>query len=326
MTLIPTKDNTINTVVAIIQYVSDAFDDEEMLLKSDSTILSRAKKIEKNTIQAHSNLMNVEAFKRYELERDMKKALINNEFVVYYQPRVCSNSKKIVSAEALIRWNHPHRGLVSPKEFIPFAEETGIIDEIGCFVLKEVCRKLKDWQEQNIDIKPISVNVSANSLFRHDLVSNIRNVLIAEEISPEMIELEITESSLLHNLDKTVHIISELKSIGVKIALDDFGTGFSSLTHLRNLNIDTIKIDRSFIQNITHKKQDELITSCIIQLGEGLNMTVVAEGVETIEQFYLVKQKGCNQIQGFLFSRPISETEFKLLLVNNEFCHLQLSK
>lgn len=289
-------------------------DDEQTLLKSATTALSRAKQLGRNTIQIHNKLMNVEAYKRFELERDMRKALINNEFEVYFQPRVCSQTMQLVSAEALIRWIHPNWGLVNPGEFIPLAEETGFIHEIGDFVLYQVCRKLKEWQLQNIEVKPISVNVSAKSFLKNDLVSKIRTIISNEGINADLIELEITESSFLHNMDQVMAIISELKQLGVKVALDDFGTGFSSLTHLRNLNIDTIKIDRSFIQNITELQQDETITSCIIQLGQGLNMTVVAEGVETVEQLTLLQQKGCNQIQGFLFSKPVPANEFKFLL------------
>ena len=289
-------------------------EDEETLLKSATTALARAKQWGNNNIQIHTTKPDNESYKRYYLETEMRKALENKQFEVYYQPRVCVKTGALLSAEALIRWKHPEWGIVSPVDFIPLAEESSFIHEIDKFVITTVCKQLKEWQHNHLTVIPISVNVSAKSFFRNDLVSNIVAIFQKANIHADLLELEITESSFLHNIDKVIEILSELKQYGIKVALDDFGTGYSSLTHLKKLNIDTIKIDRSFIQNITESNEDATITSCIIQLAHGLTIDVVAEGVETKEQLQWLREKSCQQIQGYLFCKPISTTEFTLIL------------
>lgn len=294
--------------------------DEETLIKSATTALARAKQLGKNNIQVHTRITNDEAYKGYYLETEMRKALEYDQFEVYYQPRVYAKTGKLLGAEALIRWNHPEWGIVSPGDFIPLAEESGFIHEIGEFVITTVCNQLKEWQRNHFAVIPISVNVSARSFYKIDFVSNIVSIIENADIDARLIELEITESSFLDNMDKVIEVLIQLKQYGIKVALDDFGTGFSSLTHLKALNIDTIKIDRSFIQNITESTQDETITLCIIQLAQGLKLDVVAEGVETKEQLELLQQKGCHQIQGFLYSKPIPTKEFNTILKKGFLC------
>ncbi|GAE34970.1 putative bifunctional diguanylate cyclase/phosphodiesterase [Halalkalibacter akibai] len=221
----------------------------------------------------------------------------------------------IVSAEALIRWNHPEKGFMSPGEFIPLAEENGLIFEISDWMLAQVCIQLKKWKEEQLPMIPISINLSAQEFLKKDLVSKIKTLIAETQIEPCLLELEITESSYLNNMELVIQALAELREMEIKIALDDFGTGFSSLTHLKELNIDTLKIDRSFIRNIVSKHQDLVITSGMIELSHGLGIEVVAEGVETKEQLELLRTKGCDQIQGFLFSRPVPENEFRRMLV-----------
>ena len=288
--------------------------DEESLLKGATAALARAKKLGKNNIQVHTNLPSDETYKSYYLETEMRKAIKNNQFEVFYQPRICTETETVLSAEALIRWNHHEWGIVSPNDFIPLAEESGFITEIDKFVITTVCKQLKEWQCNQLTVIPVSVNISAKSFFKNDLVSNILATFQEFNINTELLELEITETSFLHNMDKVSTVLSELKQQGIKVALDDFGTGYSSLTHLKALKIDTIKIDRSFIRNITNSKQDETICSCVIQLAHGLNINVVAEGVETREQFEWLHDNKCNEIQGYLFSKPVRATEFARFL------------
>lgn len=295
-----------------ISIYPESGDDQEGLLKSATAALARAKQMGENNIQVCTCITCNKS--SYYLEKEMRKSLGSKQFEVYYQPRVCAQTGMLLSAEALIRWNHPEWGMVSPIEFIPLAEESELIHEIDQLVITTVCQQLKKWQQDNLTVVPISVNISAKSFYRNDLVSNLTSIFQKANVNAGLLELEITESSFLDNVDKVTEVLDELRQFGIKIALDDFGTGYSSLTHLKALNIDTIKIDRSFIQNITTSKQEETITSCIIQLAHGLNMDVVAEGVETTAQLELLQQKGCNQIQGFLYSKPIPEKEFRSIL------------
>ncbi|MCL7746722.1 EAL and GGDEF domain-containing protein [Halalkalibacter alkaliphilus] len=286
----------------------------DTLMNHTKAAVNRAKQLGKNNVQLFSNALSGKPTDHYELEADMRKALINNEFEVYYQPRVCTNTGKILSAEALIRWNHPELGFLPPIEFIPLAEENGLISEIGDWVAKTVCIQLKAWQGEQLQVVPISINISAQGFLRNDVISRFQSLLDETNIDPHLLEIEITESSYMFNMEKVVQDLAELRKMGIKVALDDFGTGFSSLTQLKELKIDTLKIDRSFIKHIAEKKQDEVITSGIIELAHGLDIQVVAEGVETKEQLTLLRAKNCDQIQGYLFSKPIREAEFRSLL------------
>ncbi|WP_052144759.1 sensor domain-containing protein [Halalkalibacter okhensis] len=286
----------------------------EILLNNTQAAVNRAKQLGKNNVQLFSNTMRGKPSRHYFLETDMRKALKNNEYELYYQPRVCTHTGKILSAEALIRWNHPELGFVPPIEFIPLAEENGLILEISDWVAKTVCNQLKAWQKEKVPVSPVSINISAQGFLRNDIIPKIKKLLHETGVNPHLLELEITESSFLFNMEKVIQEVAELKNLGIKVALDDFGTGFSSLTHLKELNIDTLKIDRLFINQIVEKKQDEVITSGVIDLAHGLGIEVVAEGVETLEQLTLLREKGCDQIQGYLFSKPVPATEFKTLL------------
>lgn len=302
---------TVSIGISIFSKNGETADD---LMNQSIAAMNRAKQLGKNNYQLYSSTMGEGSIQILSMENDMRKALKNDEFSVYYQPRVCTKTGKIASAEALIRWTHPEKGFMSPGEFIPLAEENGLIFEISDWVAVQVCKQIKRWQEEHIPVIPISINVSAQSFLKKDLVPKLKALLAKTEINPAFIELEITESSYLNNMDLVIQALLELRQMGVKIALDDFGTGFSSLTHLKELHIDTLKIDRSFIRNIVEKEPDRVITYSMIDLAHGLNVEVVAEGVETKDQLDLLSQKGCDQIQGFLFSKPVPEIEFRKLL------------
>ncbi|PKG25600.1 EAL domain-containing protein [Niallia nealsonii] len=287
---------------------------KENLIKSADAALHRAKEIGKNNYQIYSSLLNISSYKLYALERDLRKAIENNEFFLHFQPRVDASTGTIVSAEALLRWRHPEWGIVSPREFIPLAEENGLILEIGDWVFQQVCYFIKSWEQKKLSIIPISINISAQRFLKNDFIETVKKVLKETKINPKLIEFEITETTLIHHEEAVSSALQLLKEMGISIALDDFGTGYSSLTYLKQYPIDTIKIDRSFIRNISVFGKDEMIVKSIIFLAKGLQMKVVAEGVETNEQLSFLRQQECDEIQGYLFSKPVAEKEFQSLL------------
>jgi diguanylate cyclase (GGDEF)-like protein len=284
------------------------------LEKCAELALSHAKEIGINNYQLYSPSLAIKSNKLYSLEKDLRKAIENEELILHFQPRVEPNTEKIVGAEALIRWEHPVMGLVSPNEFIPLAEEIGFIDTIGDWVIKQVCQSINKWKKKGVKIVPISINISAQRFLKSDWKKFIHIILEETNMNPSMLELEITETTLIRHEEAVYSAIQFLKELGIKIALDDFGTGYSSLTHLRQYPIDTIKIDKSFIDNITKEESEAVIAKSILYLSKGLNINVVAEGVETIEQLTFLKEHECKEIQGYIFSKPVSEKEFLRLL------------
>ncbi|MBZ9533232.1 EAL domain-containing protein [Cytobacillus oceanisediminis] len=285
----------------------------EELQKNANAALSRAKENGKNNVQIYSSSLNIESFKLFTMERDLRKAIKNKEFFVYFQPKVHAMTNKIIGAEALIRWKHPEWGMVSPKDFISIAEENGFIIEIGEWVLKQVSEYLKEWEHSGFPLVPISVNISPKSFLQKDWTTSVLTIIKETKVNPSLLEFEITETTLLHHNETVQNSVEFLKQVGIKVSLDDFGTGYSSLTHLERYPIDTIKIDKSFIGKELNERSEMIIKSTIF-LAKGLNMTVVAEGVETMEQLDFLQRHNCDVIQGYLFSKPVSEPEFKGLL------------
>lgn len=243
------------------------------------------------------------------LENSLYKALRNEELEVYYQPQIDGATEKIFGAEALLRWNHPTEGMVSPVDFIPIAEATGLIVPIGRWVLENACKQLKEWQEQGHSYMSMSVNLSGRQFEEDNLVAMIGEILEEHQLAPECLHIELTENQIIKNSAVAVTKMKELKKLGVHIAIDDFGTGYSSLGYLKNFPIDFLKIDRSFIKDIVRDDDDAAITNTIIALAKNLNLQVIAEGVETIEQLEFLKSKNCFMMQGFYFSRPITASE-----------------
>ncbi|WP_052126200.1 putative bifunctional diguanylate cyclase/phosphodiesterase [Ureibacillus massiliensis] len=252
--------------------------------------------------------------KNHKLERELRNAFKNNELQVYLQPRVDTSTKKLISAEALLRWEHPVWGFVSPNEFIPIAEDIGLINDLGDWVLERVCKYLADWERMQLRTLPISVNIVAQRFLRRDCFLTVTSILKQYNVDPKYIELEITESSLINYEKTVVNTLNQLYELGIKVALDDFGTGYSSLSHIKDFPINTIKIDRSFIQQINYKKDVEVIIKSLIFMAKELDLNIVAEGVETLEQYDFLRKLECKEIQGYLFSKPISEEEFQKLL------------
>lgn len=292
--------------------------DSETIIKHADSALHKAKDKGRNNFQIFTSSMNAEAYKIFTLESDLRKALQLNQFELYYQPKICAINHEILGAEALIRWNHPKFGVVTPDEFIPLAEETGIIHEIGKWVKETACFQNKEWQDSGLQAIPISINLSASRFLEKDLISNIVEILAKTELGPEYLEIEITETSLLENEKVVFSALDELNSIGIKVSLDDFGTGYSSLSYLKRFKgrIDTLKIDRTFINDLSLSDPDDsnFITKSIIEIAQHLKMNVVAEGVETLEQLEILRAYKCNTIQGYLFSKPVPAHELSLLL------------
>ncbi len=299
--------------IGISMYPHDGKTSESLLSNTD-VALNRAKKLGRNTVKVYSPSMSMEAHRVFKLEKDLRKAISNQELFLVYQPIVDANTNMIKSAEALIRWAHPELGIIPPSEFIPLAEENGFILEITDWTLQTACHQMNQWRQLGLPLVPISVNISAKRLLRNDFKEMIKQILIETKINPSYIELEITESTLIKNEQVIINRIEEIKKLGVRLALDDFGTGYSSLIYLKQFKVDTIKIDRLFIQDLL--TSDAAITKSIIYLAKGLNMSVIAEGVETKEQLNFLRDQNCHYIQGYLYSKPVSSDDFQNHLQN----------
>ncbi|MGS2779696.1 putative bifunctional diguanylate cyclase/phosphodiesterase [Robertmurraya sp. GLU-23] len=255
-----------------------------------------------------------EDYKLYEMENDLRIAMEREEFILHYQPRVDTYTGEIKGAEALIRWNHPKWGMISPIEFIPMAEERGLIDEMSVWILQKVCRLLTKWEKVGVNCVPIFINLSAKTLKRADFIPTVIKHLKEYRVSPSLLEIEITENSMLEMDEAVFSNIEMLKDLGISISIDDFGTGFTSITHLKKLKVQFIKIDRSFINTMLENPEDSIIVECIHFLAKGFNLRVVAEGVETIEQWELLRNMNCHFIQGYLFSKPLEEKQFEYVI------------
>jgi diguanylate cyclase (GGDEF)-like protein len=289
-------------------------EDSESLLRNADIAMSHAKKQGRNNFQFYSESMNTNALKRLTLENNLRKALERKEVFLHYQPKMDAKDKKIVGVEALIRWKHPELGLVSPAEFIPLAEETGLIIPIGEWVLRTACSQNKAWQKAGLEPIRISVNLSSRQFEQKNLLETISLVLFEADLDPEYLELEITESTVMKNPKYAIATLQELKATGINISIDDFGTGYSSLNYLRQLPLDSLKVDRSFVNKALTSTSDASIISAIIALAHNLNLKVVAEGVETEEQLKFLRKLQCNEVQGYLFSKPLHADEFVQLL------------
>lgn len=290
----------------------------EELIKNAETAMYQAKEMEQNNFQHYSPAMNATTFEHLTMEHQLYKALENQEFVVYYQPIINMKDNTIKGAEALVRWHHSDLGLVSPAEFIPIAEETGLIIPIGEYVMRCACEKAKEWQSKGFDDFHISVNLSARQFQQHDLVQKVEIILLLSDLAPSSLELEITESIGMKNAEHTIKILNELKHKGIKISIDDFGTGYSSLSYLKRFPIDTLKVDQSFVRDIGEGEDSETIVSLVINMAHLLKLKVVAEGVETEQQLSFLKSLKCDLLQGYLFSKPVPSDQFEKLLQYNK--------
>lgn len=282
----------------------------ETLIKNADNAMYKSKEISGNSFQFFKCGMNNRTLENIKLENALYKALDQDELVIYYQPQINSKTNKIIGAEALIRWNHPTEGLISPAQFIPIAEETGLIVPIGRWVLKNACKQLKEWQTQGHPPMTMSVNLSSRQFEEDNLVPLVTSILEELNLSPEFLHIELTENQIIKNSQITVNKMKQLKNLGVYISIDDFGTGYSSLGYLKNFPIDALKIDKSFVKDIVRDDEDAAITNTIITLAQNLNLNVIAEGVETKEQVDFLLSKNCYLMQGYYFSQPIMAEDF----------------
>jgi diguanylate cyclase (GGDEF)-like protein len=290
--------------------------DLETLLKNADAAMYQAKEAGRNNCQFFSQSMNTTVVKRLSLENKLRRALEREEFLLYYQPQIDVRTWSIAGAEALIRWRHPDLGLVSPSEFIPLAEETGLILPIGEWVLRTASAQALAWQKAGHGPLIMAINISGRQFRDWNLAKLIEKALGEIGLDPHRLELEITESALMRSAEQTVDTLKMLKAMGARIAADDFGTGYSSLSYLRRFPIDTLKLDQSFIHEIVTDRATAAIVAAVIGMARGLGLEVIAEGVETPEQRTLLVQEGCHIMQGFLFGRPLPALEFEQLLIN----------
>jgi diguanylate cyclase (GGDEF)-like protein/PAS domain S-box-containing protein len=296
--------------IGVTIFPDDGENDENLLTNAD-VAMYRAKEKGKNNFQLYTPELNDKALERLAMENSLRRALEYKEFVVYYQPKVDAKNEEVIGMEALIRWQHPNWGLVPPYKFIPIAEETGLIVPIGEWVLHTACAQNKALQNAGFPPLTVAVNLSARQFELQDLTKMVSKILEETGLDPQYLELEITESIAMQNIEHTLKMINELKEMGVKFAIDDFGTGYSSLSQLNSFSINKLKIDRSFVSKIGGKDGNSIIASTVLALGKSLELGVVAEGVETKEQVEFFKENECDEMQGYYFGRPMSNEKFE---------------
>ncbi|WP_373031823.1 putative bifunctional diguanylate cyclase/phosphodiesterase [Sulfurovum sp.] len=304
----------ITVSVGISIYPDDGMDIATLLKHSDSAMYS-AKNEGRNLYHFYKQIMTDQALERVTLETRMRKALENNEFIIYYQPIVNGVTSELIGLEALVRWQHPEKGLLTPDKFIHIAERTSIIIPLGEYVMNKVAGQVKDWHEKGFNPSYISINLSVNQLRHKKLLSNINNMLEKTNFRDDWLEFEITESYAMKNPEESIEVLNQIKALGVKLSIDDFGTGYSSLSHLKKLPVDKLKIDKAFISGLPYDLDDKILVATIVSLAENMNLKVVAEGVENEEQKKYLENIGCIYMQGYLFEKPVDYT-----IINKKYC------
>lgn len=311
--IVDNKSLDMHVSIGISTCPHDTVDAEGLVHKAD-TAMYQAKQLGRNNYQFYRTEMDAQVKERQSLEGDLRYALGRNEFVLHYQPKFDLKTGQITGLEALIRWVNPKRGMVSPMQFVPIAEECGLILPIGRWVLLEACRQARAWSDSGLGIVPVAVNVSAPEFGAKDFLSGVRAALLATGVKPKNLELELTETVLMQDPESALRTLRALKAMGVRLAIDDFGTGYSSFSYLRRFPVDALKIDQSFVQDITVDTGDATIVSAMINIAKTLNQTVIAEGVETKAQLRFLQSHGCGEGQGYYFARPVGAEQTEKLL------------
>jgi len=301
--------------IGIAIYPDDG-DSLEILIKKADTAMYHIKEHGRNSFQFFAEAMNQKVNARLAIETGLRRALEKEELLLHYQPRLDLTTDAITGMEALVRWDSPELGLVSPAEFIPVAEDAGLIIEIGDWVLSTACRQTLAWHQSGYDQLRVSVNISARQFVRPDFVERVVNLIDESGLAPRFVELELTESSLTHNMDETIRIMRRLQALGITISIDDFGTGYSSLNYLKRFPVNVLKIDKTFVDDMSKCAEDAAIVATIITISHHMHMRVVAEGVETAEQVRMLLKQGCEEIQGYFFSRPLPADKFTHFLAH----------
>jgi len=313
--------------IGITIYPIDDTNASHLFINADSAMY-QAKESGRNCYRFYTADMNSHLIVQMNLEAKLRRAIERQEFVLYYQPKFNVQSRESIGAEALIRWNEPEEGMISPAVFIPLAEETGLIGPITDWVMKEACKQNSIWQQQGYKPIRMAVNLSPKQFNQENIAKRIFNQIICSDLAPKYVELEITEGALVEDVEKSNQILNELKSWGIHISIDDFGTGYSSLSYLKKFSLDTLKIDQSFVRDLMKDPDDAAIVSAIIAMARSLKFNVIAEGVETEEQFNYLAAHGCNEIQGYFMGRPVPAEEFTQFLTKKsdevEVPHIKL--
>ena len=292
--------------------------DSDALLRNVDMAMYRAKESGRNTYHFYSPDTNTRAFEHLALEASLRRAIEKEEFVLFFQPLIDASTLKTIAAESLIRWNHPELGMVSPARFTPVAEETGLIVPMGKIVLKKACQTFVDLMNTNLGLEHIAVNVSARQFFQSGFLDEIDEVLASTNMPANSLELELTESAFIQDVDRTVELLDALRSRGIRLAIDDFGTGFSSLSYLKRFPLDTLKVDQSFVRDIHRSADDLAIVRAIIALANVMKLRIVGEGIETQDHSRILREEGCNILQGYLYARPMPAEELKTFLQESE--------
>jgi diguanylate cyclase (GGDEF)-like protein/PAS domain S-box-containing protein len=306
-------DLHVTTSIGVSVFPDDG-QDAETLIKNADTAMYQAKENGRQSYQFFKPAMNVRAVERQSIEESLRRALERDEFMVHYQPKINLKTGEITGAEALLRWNHPVRGMVPPGDFIPIAEDCGLIVPIGNWVLRESCKQARAWMDAGLPVATMAVNISAMEFRDENFLDGVFRILQETGLDPAALELELTESVLMKRAESTQSILKALRGSGIQLAVDDFGTGYSSLSYLRKFPIDALKIDQSFIRQITTAPDDTTIVTAVISMGRSLKLRVVAEGVETLEELTFLQAHQCDEAQGYYFSRPVIAEQFAHLL------------
>jgi diguanylate cyclase (GGDEF)-like protein len=305
-------DLEVTCSIGLANYPNDGTD-ADMLLANADAAMYRAKEIGRDNFQFYTPELNTKVHEKFVLQKELRNAILRSEFVIHYQPQVDLRTGRIFAVEALIRWQHPTQGLISPIRFIPMAEETGLIVPIGDWVLREACRQNKAWQDAGLPQVTICVNVSARQFKERNWVGRVADALRESGLNAKCLELELTESLIMQDVEQAVATMRELQILGVQLSVDDFGTGYSSLAALKNFPVARLKIDKSFISDILTNESDRAVASAVISLGQKLNLRVIAEGVETEEQVTFLRENNCDEMQGYHFSKPIPAPDIERL-------------
>jgi diguanylate cyclase (GGDEF)-like protein len=302
------KEMYLTCSVGITIFPNDGNDPDTLVRNADSAMYC-AKSEGNNIYSFYTHEMTQNALKRMALEVEMRRAIENDEFEIYYQPKIATHSHNVSGVEALIRWNHPSKGMIMPNSFIPLAEESSLIIDISKKVIQIVCHQLNTWHNANIDIQPVSINLPIKLLQSDNFITDFCTIVSETKCQYKWLEFEITESDIMNKPERSINILNQLNALGCSLAIDDFGTGYSSLTYLKRLPVDTLKIDRSFIKDIPYDAEDTHISKAVIGLAQNLGIKVVAEGVETIEQISFLERENCDLLQGFYFTKAVPNDE-----------------
>jgi diguanylate cyclase (GGDEF)-like protein/PAS domain S-box-containing protein len=306
----------ISTSIGISFYPHDGHGVNDLLIQAD-TALYRAKEKGKNGYMIYNSNMKEKSFQKLTLETELKNAIDNNDLIVYYQPQIDLKSGNIIGVESLLRWNHPQYGMISPVDFIPLAEEMGLMVTLGEWVLRNTCQQMRIWHDKGFPSLRVAVNLSSQEFLKQGLVETIKQILLETGLKPDCLELEITESMTM-DVERSISILNDLNRLGIQMAIDDFGTGYSSLNYLKNFAIHRLKIDRSFVRDIMKDGNDAKIVGTIISMAHALNLEVLAEGVEEEEQVSFLRKLNCDQAQGYYYSKPLPAEEIEKMLINQK--------